>query len=75
VLELEPPLLGCVVIEPELLELPELVELPDPLLVALLELLESLEPPELAPDAPLVDDEEEDDELPLVTALAVVADE
>ncbi len=72
-LELEPPKPGCIVIEPELLELPELL---DPLLVELLELLESLEPPELAPDAPLVDDdEEEDDELPLVTALAVVADE
>lgn len=72
-LELEPPKPGCIVIEPELLELPERL---DPLLVELLELLESLEPPELAPDAPLVDDdEEEDDELPLVTALAVVADE
>lgn len=73
---MEPPKPGCIVIEPELLELPELLDPPDPLLVALLELLESLEPPELAPDAPFVDDdEEEDDELPLVTALAVVADE
>ena len=50
VLELEPPPLGAVKIEPEL---PELLELLDPLSVALLELLESSEPLlefELEPD-------------------------
>lgn len=57
-LELEPPLLGCVVIEPELLELPDpLLELP--------ELLELLEVPL---DAPL----DEDDEPLLLTEAAVV---
>ena len=66
VLELE-PLLGCVVIEPELLELP------DPLLVELLELPELLELLEPALDAPLDDDEDEDDE-PLLTEAAVVAE-
>jgi hypothetical protein len=63
VLELEPPIFGWVKIEPELLELP------DPLLLELLEpallLLELLL--EFAPDDPL------DDEPSLVTALAVVA--
>lgn len=74
VLELEPPLLGCVVIEPELLELPEA---PDPLVVEpfelpeLPELLELLEP---ALDAPLDEDDDEDDESLLLTAAAVVAE-
>lgn len=69
-LELEPPLLGCVVIEPELLELP------DPLLVEpfeLLELPELLELLEPALDAPLDEDDDEDDEPLLLTEAAVVA--
>lgn len=61
-LELGPPALGCVVIEPELLELPELPELLEPLPVEPLELLEPLEL-----------EESLDDESPLVVVGVAVA--
>jgi hypothetical protein len=66
VLELEPPRLGAVKIEPEL---PELLELLDPLSLALLELLESSE---LLLELEL--DEPFDEELLEFTALAVADD-